>query len=241
MINIKRHVPDTITSLNLVSGAISIFFSFGENFDAAFIFIIFAAVFDFLDGFSARILKAHTNIGKELDSLADLTSFGLAPSFMIMNKMVSSGQAGKYGLFLLFPLAIAVFSALRLAKFNIDERQTENFIGLATPSCALLIGSFISSASLYTDIEIFISTTTWFLPAVSIVLSFLLVSEIPMFSFKFKSLDWKHNAERFIFIIISAMLAVITVIEGLNWRLWIFSVFSTYLIFNLGLFIFRKK
>ena len=137
--NITRHIPNTITSMNLLCGVLGVICVFSGESDTAFLLMLLAAVCDFFDGFSARALKAYSAIGKELDSLADLVSFGLLPSLMLYRMMtVLSPEAG---LLCYLPLLIVVASALRLAKFNTDDRQSENFLGLATPACAMICGS----------------------------------------------------------------------------------------------------
>ena len=140
---IIRHIPNTITSLNLLSGCFATIFALQGNFTTAFLCIIAGAVCDFCDGLAARALKAYSPMGKELDSLADMVTFGVAPA-MIMYRFQAEANFLVY-----LPLLIAVFSGLRLAKFNIDTRQSENFIGLATPSCALICGSLIYASEIY--------------------------------------------------------------------------------------------
>jgi CDP-diacylglycerol--serine O-phosphatidyltransferase len=191
-------LPNTITSFNALSGSLSVVFAFEGNLVLAGLLILVAAVFDFLDGMSARLLQAYSDMGKELDSLADMISFGLAPA-VIAHVMVRS-QYPEINLLmdanylqlliLLFPFIITVFSALRLAKFNIDTRQTESFIGLNTPSNAMIWASFPFVLSFNAD-SFFagIITNVPFLLVFSLVMSLLLVSEIPMFSLKFKSLN----------------------------------------------------
>jgi len=192
--SIKKHIPNTITLLNLVSGACAVILALWGHYLSAFIFMIASAIFDFFDGFAARLLKAYSNIGKELDSLADVISFGLVPSIMLFSWYYSDGHSISALAFV--PLIIAAFSALRLAKFNLDERQTTDFIGLATPLCAIFVGSMIgyghicnvygaSSAVLY------LLSSGWFIPIISILLAILLVSEIPMFSLKHKRFGFK--------------------------------------------------
>ena len=146
-----RNIPNLFTLLNLLSGAIAIILSFEgrNNVVLASYFIYTAAIFDFFDGFAARALKASSPIGKELDSLADMVSFGIAPSMILFQLIKNSMQVKQFAfampigdvLQLLAPLLIAAFSAIRLAKFNIDKRQTEVFLGLATPACAMLVAA----------------------------------------------------------------------------------------------------
>ncbi|OZA56958.1 MAG: CDP-diacylglycerol--serine O-phosphatidyltransferase, partial [Sphingobacteriales bacterium 39-40-5] len=139
----KKHIPNSVTCLNLFSGCLGIVFAFQGNLIWASYAIVIAAVFDFFDGMLARLLKAYSDIGKELDSLADMVSFGVLPSVIIYQLFALSPQIDFGADWLSFSaFIIAVFSALRLAKFNIDTRQSENFIGLPTPANALLIASF---------------------------------------------------------------------------------------------------
>lgn len=182
---IIRHIPDTITSMNLLCGAVGVIYAFEGRLESAFYLMIAAAVFDFLDGFAARALGAHTDIGKELDSLSDMVSFGLLPAIMLHRLMVETGNASAWSY---IPLAIAVFSALRLAKFNIDDSQKDNFIGLATPACAMLCGALVHYICKTPDS--FLAPwagTRLFIPVLSLILCALLVSRIPMFSLKFKA------------------------------------------------------
>jgi CDP-diacylglycerol--serine O-phosphatidyltransferase len=173
----------------------------GGNMEWAAIWIIFAAVFDFFDGLAARTLKAYSNIGKELDSLADVVSFGVAPGMMLFELLKQSmiyeplGLASAYVPFVAF--VIPVFSGLRLAKFNVDDRQTTSFIGLPVPAHALFWSSVCCSISIPQSLGAAIILG---LVALSIVTSLLLVSEIPMFSLKVKSLKWKGNENRYILI-----------------------------------------
>ncbi len=244
--SIIKHIPNTITSLNLFCGIIAVILSFYGEFKPALFCMIAAAIFDFCDGFAARLLKAYSPMGKELDSLADMVSFGVAPTCIAFNKMLSlwnmdfieifSLQTGKAGCLLLLvcPLLIAVFSALRLAKFNIDTRQSENFIGLATPSCALIIGSLVYSLETYPQLNTIFEQHSYILAAISVVLSLLLVSEIPMFSFKFKSFRWAENKLKFIFLICAASFAIIeaTLMGSFSLSVWIFIVLVFYILLN---------
>ena len=237
---IKNHIPNCITSLNLLSGCIAIIFSFYGEFNAALLAIIAASVFDFFDGLSARLLKAYSPMGKELDSLAGMTSFGLAPAMILFNKLMTDAYNPSV-IWLAATLLTAVFSALRLAKFNIDSRQSENFIGLATPANALLIASGIASLELYPELNAAIMKNQYILPLCALLLSFLLVSEIPMFSFKFKSLKFKENSTRFLFVAIMAVLGIATAAFGVNWKVWLFATFASYIIMNLLLAIPAKR
>lgn len=217
---IKNHIPNFITLLNLLSGCIAIVFIFQNQLEIASYLIVLAAFFDFMDGFFARLLKAQSPIGKDLDSLADVVSFGLVPG-LILFKLIgySIGISINTGIINLVPyiaFLIPLFSALRLAKFNNDKRQTDVFIGLPTPANALLIASFpliLIQQSTLIGIDIlriqslFLSTV--FLIAISILLSYLLVAELPLLSLKFKSFNWEENKIRFLFLAISCLLLIL--------------------------------
>lgn len=235
--SIRKHIPNAITSMNLLSGCFATIFAINGNYQAAFLFILAAGIFDFCDGFAARLLKAYSPLGKELDSLADMVSFGVAPAMLFFSFM----QSISAGVIVFIPLLIAVFSGLRLAKFNIDTRQSENFIGMSTPPCAFLCGSLLYVLSVYSNIAEFFADHIYIIPVLSVILSFLLISEIPMFSFKFKNLTWKDNASRFIFLGIIAALGITVLVTGLNWSVWVLFIFISYLIMNLGIFFFGKK
>ena len=220
-IHIKKHIPNTITSLNLLSGCISIILAFEGYLLFAVYMIFIAAVFDFLDGMAARILKAYSNVGKELDSLADVISFGVAPSVIMFHMMkIALFKTAHFPpienlslievVFLLIPFLIAVLSGVRLAKFNVDERQTENFIGLAVPANALFFASiYLVSISVNNDFLIRIFKNENILSIVIILFSLLLVSEFPMFSLKFKSLSFNENKIRYLFIVLSLILLIL--------------------------------
>ncbi len=217
----KKHIPNTITSCNLVSGCIATYFAFQGAYAWALAFIIIGAVFDFFDGFSARLLHVSSPVGKELDSLADDITFGFAPSaivFSMLSELLqpASGVCCPVASALSHPIVsqflpyaafvIAAFSALRLAKFNLDERQTTSFIGLPTPANALFWGA-ASLALSNGDMLQSGNARLVILLLVGIVLSsWLLVAEIPMFALKFKSFAWGDNKLRYSFIVLSAAL-----------------------------------
>lgn len=181
----KKYIPNFITCLNLFSGSIAVIMAYNANYKATLILILLAALFDFLDGFAARLLKAYSPMGKELDSLADVVSFGLAPAMVAYALL----EASSWPFWVAYVgMIIVVFSALRLAKFNIDERQTDNFIGLATPANAIFwagLGYSFSSLLVFQPVVIIV---------LIILFSLLLTSEIPMFSLKLKTLSWKANS-----------------------------------------------
>lgn len=186
-----KQLPNIITCMNLFSGCVGVWFAFNGNYEGATLAIALSAVFDFLDGMTARLLKAYSAIGKELDSLADMVSFGLLPGALAFS-MLSVDKVHFYS-FLAF--LIPVFSALRLAKFNIDERQTTSFIGLPTPANAIFWAGLALVLS-----EWFAVHNPLYLIVPILFFSYLLVAEIPMFSLKFKNLNWKENKLQFVFL-----------------------------------------
>lgn len=224
----KKHFPNTITLCNLICGCIAVRYAFADKFLAALLFIVIGATFDFFDGFAARKLKVESPIGKELDSLADVITFGFAPTSMVFALMTHyiHGYAADANFLVstswikyinIVAFLIAAFSALRLAKFNLDERQATSFIGLPTPANALLISSIVITLSNHNDWLMAIGGQNvspslvgiCILCLVSIVCSILLVCELPLFALKFKHFGWNGNAVRYIFLIGSvAILAV---------------------------------
>ena len=222
--------------MNLLCGALGVIFTFKGDLNIAFYLMIASAVCDFFDGFAARLLKAFTPIGKDLDSLADLISFGLLPSMMLYRRMIEGGQTG---ILAYLPLIIVVFSALRLAKFNIDDRQTENFLGLPTPACAMWCGSLIYAADNGVMTGVHMLHNPYFIPIASVILAFLLVSEIPMLSIKFKK-DSKYNQVRLTFIAICAVFAVATLVLKIHWSFIPLLIFTLYILHNLIRFVLSK-
>ena len=209
---ITRHIPNALTCMNLFSGCIACVMAFHANFEMAMLFIVIGAVFDFFDGLAARLLHAYSNIGKDLDSLADDVSFGVAPALIVFS-LFKEINYPDYLSFLAnwLPYAaflIAIFSALRLAKFNNDTRQTTSFIGLPVPANALFWASLVAGCEPIASYHPLLTL------ALVCLFSWLLVSEIPMFSLKFKNLSWKDNKIAFIFVIISAILLITLKIAG---------------------------
>lgn len=204
----KRHIPNTITCLNLFSGCLGIVFAFNGNLNYASYAILIAAVFDFLDGMFARLLKAYSDIGKELDSLADMVSFGVLPSVIIYQLFLLSSKHESITWLPYSAFLIAVFSGLRLAKFNIDTRQAEHFIGLPTPANAMLIGSLPLILSQGSSFMSTLIVSNYFLLILSIVMSLLLVAELPLISLKFKNLNIKDNLLRYVLVTSSVILFV---------------------------------
>ena len=296
---IRKHIPNALTCCNLLCGCLAVICS--SNPVAPLIFVLLAAFFDFFDGLAARSLKAYSPIGKDLDSLADMVSFGVAPAIVGYRYILGLGvkafgydqplsvyffrnwwpaeylanqpamkiqtegaflplDGGNITLFLIalmLPLFIAVFSALRLAKFNNDTRQRDNFIGLATPACAIFYISLIWALYLNLTHRYFLFTvdqgdpqgyanpalwvTNW-LPAIIVpVLCWLLVSGIPMFSMKFRNLSWQDNKVRYIFLLIAVVEIVMTIIGGFPFAGCLCAIILTYIILNFLLLAFRRK
>ncbi len=223
-----KHIPNTITSMNLLCGVMGVIFTFEGALDIAFYLMLAAAICDFLDGFAARMLKAYSAMGKELDSLADLISFGLLPSLMLHRRLVEGGMTGFWSY---LPLIICVFSALRLAKFNVDDRQDENFLGLPTPACAMWCGSLIYAADNGVMSMAGLLQDKYIILIGSVVLSLLLISEIPMFSFKIKK-GSAYNRIRICFTAIVALFAIATLALRINWSYIILVTFTAYILMN---------
>jgi CDP-diacylglycerol--serine O-phosphatidyltransferase len=188
---------------------LGIVFAFNGNLVFASYAILIAAVLDFLDGMLARLLKAYSELGKQLDSLADMVSFGVLPSVIIYHLFLSSAEITSLSLISYSAFIIAVFSGLRLAKFNIDTRQSENFIGLPTPANALLIASFPFMMEENNSIFMNYIMNPYSLLLFSLIMSFLLISEIPLISLKFKTLRFSENTFRYILIISSILLILL--------------------------------
>ncbi|MBW3466301.1 CDP-diacylglycerol--serine O-phosphatidyltransferase [Arthrospiribacter ruber] len=226
--NIKKHIPNTLTSLNLLCGMVGIVFVLDGDISWGAYLIFLAALFDFLDGFVARILQVHSEIGKQLDSLADLVTFGVLPSFILF-QMVSENTDSEILPYI--TLVVGIFSALRLAKFNIDTRQSDKFIGVPTPANALLISTLPFLIDRFETLGEFLSKPE-VLIALSIVMSLLLVAELPLIALKFKSYGIKDNLYRYLTLVIGLVCVLafglagiplliisyigLSVVEGLN-------------------------
>ena len=203
-------IPNCITRLNLLCGIASIVLSLVyNNLQLAFLFVVVAAVCDFLDGFTARLLHQYSEVGVQLDSLADMVSFGVAPA--IAMSVLCGTMPSAFGLndswcevLCYVPLLIALFSALRLAKFNIDETQKEEFEGLATPASAILCLSLATLCERYAIVV----ELEW-LVLISVLVSMMLISPVRMFSFKFKSWRWGDNKLRYTFLLLSVVALVL--------------------------------
>ncbi|MDO5665307.1 MAG: CDP-diacylglycerol--serine O-phosphatidyltransferase [Bacteroidia bacterium] len=215
----KKQIPNIITLLNLFSGCIAIVMAFNGNFLAVVIWVIVAAIFDFFDGFAARALGVSSKLGVELDSLADVVSFGVAPAaavFVMLKQftlypdfLLPAKEIIPYSAFL-----ISVFSAYRLAKFNIDTRQTTSFLGLPTPANGLFWITYVYGTHLLSNInEFYLYLTIGFI----LILSLLMVSEIPMFSLKIKNLKLKGNEKQLLLIVLMIVFVLLWKIIGIAW------------------------
>ena len=228
----KRYIPDFITSMNIACGAVGVIFAFNGRIDLAFLFMLAAAVFDFFDGFAARALDAYSDLGKELDSLADDISFGVLPSVMLYTVCRNAFFAENW--FCFVPLLIAVFSGIRLAKFNVDERQHSSFLGLPTPACAMICGSlayFVAHCP--TSAPALWFTSPVFIIALTIVLCALLVCELPMFSFKFSREDSKSLiSKRIAFGACCLVCLAFAFIFSFNWSLVVLLSLTAYVLLN---------
>ncbi|SNS96056.1 CDP-diacylglycerol---serine O-phosphatidyltransferase [Ekhidna lutea] len=216
----KKHIPNLLTCLNLAIGCVGIYYTLGGKEPIAFYFVIVAGLFDFLDGFSARLLKVQSEIGKQLDSLSDLVSFGLLPSFFMLKWL--EGITAFYWV----AIIIAVFSAIRLAVFNVDESQTDSFKGLPTPANAIMLTSLS-----FVSFELYEYT----LISICLFSALLLVSPIRLVALKFKSFAWKGNEGRWI--LIAGIVVFISVFQ------WTFIPFLIpfYLVVSLISFVAFKK
>lgn len=222
---VKRNIPNCITSLNVLAGTAAIICAASgsdpwwglKGYQWAYIFIAIAATADFLDGFSARLFHAYSDMGKELDSLCDLVSFGVAPAMILYQTLSESGAPVWLAwCSLLIPLA----GALRLAKFNVDTRQFTSFIGLPIPANAIFWIGFTAFVYDYGFPGV------WLTLAVIAVESWLMVSPVKMFSLKFRNLRWKENRARYLLVVVAAILVVCMGVPGLMWLIIYYAVWG---------------
>lgn len=215
----KRSIPNILTLLNLLCGCIAIVLVFNGAYTQASWMIILASVLDFLDGTAARLLNVRSELGKQLDSLSDMVSFGVAPA-CIMYALLANASGHPVNVYIHFAALpaffIVIFSALRLAKFNIDDTQSDSFRGLPTPPNALFIAAMpfihlnsVTKGGFYALMSP-LTGNYYVLLITTLVLSFLLVSRLPLMSLKFKSLNWKPNRYKYIFLLISLIMASLT-------------------------------
>ncbi|MFQ3214203.1 MAG: CDP-diacylglycerol--serine O-phosphatidyltransferase [Marivirga sp.] len=216
---IKKQIPNLITAANLLAGCVGILFAIAGDYENVIICIALAAVFDFFDGFVARLLQVHSEIGKQLDSLADMVTFGVLPSFVMYHLLLDAGADE----FAYVAFLIAVLSAFRLAKFNVDTRQSEEFIGLPTPANALFVCSlfFLKGHPLFD----FIFTKTA-LSIITIIFSFLLVAELRMIALKFKSYSITDNLYSYLLIFCAIVILAIFQFSGISFVIVFYIVLS---------------
>jgi CDP-diacylglycerol--serine O-phosphatidyltransferase len=210
---LKQHIPNAITCCNLVSGCLSILFLTQNMPVKAALMIFVAGLFDFLDGFSARLLKVHSPIGADLDSLSDVVSFGVAPGFImywLMSRSFDLPQWCIAGIKVLPCLAflLTVFSAIRLARFNVDETQKTSFRGIPAPGMAIFIASLPLALSQVHHLKDG-ALSYWACIGITLIFSFMMVSRLRFFSFKMKSAKWKGNEVRWIFLLVALVSFVI--------------------------------
>lgn len=205
----KKHIPNIITCCNLICGCVATYTAFYSAYEVSFLFILIGAFFDFFDGMTARALGVSGRLGVELDSLADCVTFGVAPSamlFSLFNKVAYPSFMASEPFFYVMPFTaflVAAFSALRLAKFNIDERQHTGFIGMPTPANAIFWGALISSSRDWLTGPRF---NAFFLFLFVLLFCWLLVCEVPMFAFK--SMSWKTDKIKFLYLVASVVILV---------------------------------
>lgn len=202
--NLKTQIPNAFTLLNLLSGVIGIVWVLNGNVLSGAYFILISAGLDFFDGFAARILKVPSEIGKQLDSLADLVSFGVLPGFILYQMVSEQSQADWYPY---LTLIVPLLSAYRLAKFNIDTRQSDQFIGLPTPANALFISTLPYFVIRWPEIGVWLSSPL-VLVVIAWMMAILLVVEIPMIALKFKNFSFTQNVFRYFLILVGIGLVI---------------------------------
>lgn len=223
---LRKQVPNFITLLNLLSGTIAVYFAANNALVLAAYFVLLGVFFDFFDGFTARLLKVQGELGKQLDSLADVVTSGVAPGIVMMQLLLKASKNEHWDysvltnqndflfsvpfLISLIGLLITLGAAYRLAKFNLDERQTSSFIGLPTPASALVVISFpLILAYSNSSFSNMLIENTWFLIGITLILTFLMNAEIPLFSLKFKNFEWKKDVIKVVFIVIIILFIII--------------------------------
>lgn len=232
----KKHIPNLITCLNVICGAIAVFMAMYGYLEGACLFILIGLVFDFFDGLTARLLHVKSEMGKELDSLADVVTFGVAPAILAHmlirfalfgDEPVVLRDLSLFHLIMIFiPVLIPAFSAYRLAKFNLDTRQTLSFIGMPTPATALFWVSLVFAYYHTPDMYEYLFGSIWVLVICVVILSILLICELPMFSLKLTSFSWQENKIRYIYLITLVILGVILELAALPFIIPLYILFS---------------
>lgn len=224
-----KQLPNAITSANLLCGVVAILFIFQGDFVVASCLIFLAGVLDFFDGFTARLLKVGGEFGKQLDSLADCVTFGVTPALLLLRLSMDSNRlAGENQLAYLnyAALGIAVFSALRLAKFNLDTRQSDSFIGVPTPANSFLIASFPFLLQKFPGTMDSFLQQPLLVAGFAVLSCFLLVAELPLFSLKFKYFGWKGNEIRYVFLLLSLLVLALLQFAGIAFIIVLYIVLS---------------
>jgi CDP-diacylglycerol---serine O-phosphatidyltransferase len=225
-----KNIPNIFTCLNLLCGCIAIVSVFHGNVIMLASMIFLASMFDFMDGLTARSLNAYSDMGKQLDSLADMVTFGVVPGMILFNMMVNRDAAEVnsilFGVFKYFPFIVTVFAAFRLAKFNLDQRQASTFSGLPSPAMGILVTSFPLIIKYdHWNLAHFLSNP-FFIISVSIILSVLMVSKIKLFALKFRTLKWNDNKIQFIFLILSVLLFSLFLFTAIPMIIFLYIVLS---------------
>lgn len=214
--NLKKHLPNLLTLGNLFCGTVAAIFAVKNELEIAAIFVVLGILFDFLDGFAARLLKVSGELGKQLDSLADMVTSGVVPGIVMYQLLTSAttsienfSRTDQLNYVAFLGLLLTLGAGYRLAKFNIDTRQTDSFIGMPTPAMALFVLS-LPLIQLYGKYPIFLSLTfnPYFLIGVTFLLTYLMNAEINLFALKFKTFGFKENTLKYIFLVLSLFLIV---------------------------------
>lgn len=231
--NIKKHIPNIITCGNLFCGCLAIVSALHGNLIQASYLVGLAALLDFFDGFAARLLHVHSEIGKQLDSLADMVTFGVVPGIVIFSLLSASANQPDFPLpqhIIYIAFLIPIFSALRLAKFNIDTRQSDSFIGIPTPASSMMVCSLPLIQEFQPQIgninTLIIINTPYFLIGLTLLLCYLMVAELPLFALKFKDFSWANNQLRYSFLIISLIMLIVFKFIALPISLLLYVVLS---------------
>lgn len=241
--NIKKHIPNLLTLGNLFCGAVATIFAVKGFYNAAALFVMLGIIFDFFDGFVARLLKVSGELGKQLDSLADVVTSGVVPGIimvsMIQNNLlaISTNESDEYFNISLLGLILTLGACYRLANFNLDTRQTDNFIGLPTPAMSLFVVS-LPLIQQYSNFEIAkeIVSNNYYLIAITLFLTYFMNAEIPLFSLKFKDFSFKNNLVKYLFLGVSLVLILTLTYTSLPLIILAYILFS--MVYNITL---KKK
>ena len=211
---IIRQLPNGVTLLNLLSGTLSVFFCYRGNTELAAGMVFLAAIFDFLDGFTARLLHSYSDLGKELDSLADLVSFGVAPAFLMYQLILFSLEPSQHKLWCVqtlqyLPALLVLCAGVRLALFNINPPDQESFSGMPTPANGIFFASYALAFQGKDDTLSTLALSPWIITLALLLFSFLMVSTIPMLTVKFSHLRWQGNEYRYILVAVSLVLLIL--------------------------------